>query len=227
MGARKEYEKNKPIVDGSELIYLREAETHRSPNGKTKRTAMFLCSCGKVKRILITSVLQGLTKTCGKCPKKYNHKFYSIYSAMISRCYNKNNKSYKNYGGRGIQVCDVWKNDHEQFFDWMEENNYSKGLQIDRIDNDQGYSPDNCRVVTLAQNLRNQRKSKYWHVHGSVYESSTEAGKDVGVNAQTIARWCDGYVASGKFIPPKDNCYSVPKYPADIERLEREAVEFA
>ena len=85
------------------------------------------------------------------------HKFYHIWKAMISRCYKENNKSFDNYGGRGITVCDEWKDTPLNFLSWLEESGYKKGLEIDRRDNDKGYSPGNCRVITASVNSRNRR----------------------------------------------------------------------
>lgn len=82
------------------------------------------------------------------------------------RCYNPHNKSYKNYGGRGITICDEWLNHPESFVNWSLENGYEDGLSIDRIDNNNGYSPDNCRWVTIKENNQNRRSSKVYTYDG-------------------------------------------------------------
>jgi len=76
---------------------------------------------------------------------------------MKTRCYNLKDKHYKDYGGRGIKVCEEWLNDSRKFIKWSLENGYKKELQIDRIDNNGNYSPDNCRWVTPKENSRNKR----------------------------------------------------------------------
>ena len=76
---------------------------------------------------------------------------------MKSRCENPNFTGYANYGGRGVKVCEEWKS-FEAFREWALANGYAKNLQIDRLNNDSGYSPDNCRWVTQHQNLMNKRK---------------------------------------------------------------------
>lgn len=79
---------------------------------------------------------------------------------MKERCYNPKNKSYKDYGGRGIKVCYEWLNDSQSFIDWCESNKWVKGLFLDRIDNNGNYSPENCRLVTHMENCLNQRKRR-------------------------------------------------------------------
>jgi len=79
---------------------------------------------------------------------------YKTWMGMISRCKYKSVYRYDRYGGRGIKVCDEW-HDFWTFNDWLKENEWKKGLQIDRIDNDGDYTPDNCRIVTKTINAQN------------------------------------------------------------------------
>lgn len=79
---------------------------------------------------------------------------------MKKRCYNENDVSYKNYGGKGITVCDEWIENPKSFISWAINNGYSEGLQIDRIDTFGNYEPSNCRFVTQKQNCNNRRNSK-------------------------------------------------------------------
>ena len=76
---------------------------------------------------------------------------------MKQRCYNHNNKSYKNYGARGIKVCNEWKNDFMSFYNWATENGYKEGLTIDRLNVDKDYSPNNCAWVTQKIQQNNRR----------------------------------------------------------------------
>ena len=78
---------------------------------------------------------------------------------MIERCNNSNHSAYKQYGERGIYVCQEWLDSPQAFVDWAFANGFSPELQIDRIDNNNGYSPDNCRWVTARDNMRNRSNS--------------------------------------------------------------------
>lgn len=85
------------------------------------------------------------------------HPLYVAWTHIKQRCRNKNDKGYKNYGGRGIDVCDDWYNNFISFYNWCITNGYKSGLQIDRVDNDGNYEPDNCRWVERFVNIQNKR----------------------------------------------------------------------
>ena len=86
------------------------------------------------------------------------HKLISVRKAMVQRCHNPKNKQFKDYGARGIFVCISWKEEPITFYEWAMTHGYEEGLCIDRIDNDLGYSPENCRFVTHSVNNFNRRK---------------------------------------------------------------------
>lgn len=87
-------------------------------------------------------------------------RLYRIWQAMKTRCHNAKSPRYSDYGARGIVVCEEWRNDFQNFYDWAMENGYSDKLTIDRIDNDKSYSPDNCRWSTIKIQNRNSRHNK-------------------------------------------------------------------
>lgn len=97
---------------------------------------------------------------------------YNICTQMVARCHNPNNASYYNYGARGITVCDEWRKDHSKFVEWGYANGYQKGLSIDRIDNNKGYSPENCRWVDRYVQQNNMRRNHYITVDGETHSIS-------------------------------------------------------
>ena len=129
--------------------------------------------CRKCKRVLSGDDFHkdakspdGLRPVCKRCAiaaateskrrvKAKSHGLVDVYYDIIKRCCDPSSKSYQRYGGRGITMCDEWLHDRQAFFSWCMANGYAPGLQIDRIDNDKGYSPDNCRFVTPAENQHN------------------------------------------------------------------------
>lgn len=130
------------------------------------------CDCGKERIIKAESLRNGDTVSCGcysidrmiqystKHGLRYT-RIYDIYCGMKKRCYNKDSASYKYYGGRGIDICQEWLNDFTRFYEWSMSHGYSDTLTIDRIDNDKGYSPDNCQWITKGENSR-KRNIEYW-----------------------------------------------------------------
>jgi len=79
---------------------------------------------------------------------------------MYMRCYCESHKHFDLYGGRGITICDEWKQDRTAFVDWAMHNGFDPGLTIDRINNDLGYFPENCRFATMKQQAQNRRKPR-------------------------------------------------------------------
>lgn len=98
--------------------------------------------------------------------KRSSHTLYKIFSAMLQRCYNPNNKNFLDYGGRGIVICQEWIDDFNLFFDWAINNGYQRGKTIDRIDNNGIYSPDNCRFTNKHNSIRNRRNTIFIEFKG-------------------------------------------------------------
>lgn len=126
---------------------------------------LFECQyCGKEFETMVKSVKCGVTKSCG-CLRGELHglgtnKFYHTWYNMIHRCTNPKNKRYKDYGGRGIRVCEEWL-DIKNFIAWAEATYPNTGgMSLDRIDNDKGYSPENCTWSDKTTQAINQRKMK-------------------------------------------------------------------
>lgn len=145
--------------------------------GKNKYGRLFLCECDcpDKNRIIVTlnSLKTNNTKSCGCLKLKqiknlnkshgyWRSEIYNKWDSIIQRCCNKNNPEYKDYGGRGITICDEWKNDPIIFIKWAFENGFieNKRLQIDRRNNNGNYEPSNCRFVTNMENSHNTRLIK-------------------------------------------------------------------
>lgn len=130
-----------------------------------------MCRCLNIKSVAQNRLIRGEVKSCG-CLQNEMRKtmnithgltknrtrpdLYRTWSNIKTRCYNPNWDHYEYYGGRGIKVCDEWLDDYVAFQKWALDNGWSKGLQIDREDNDGDYSPDNCRWVTAKVNSSNR-----------------------------------------------------------------------
>lgn len=157
----------------------------------TQKTYFYCqCDCGNVKSIRSDSLLNGAIRSCG-CLKKeqdrvnleanHSHKMsktrlYEIWQGMKGRCYNIHNARYASYGGKGITVCDEWKDDFSIFYKWAIDNGYSEELTIDRIDNCGGYSPANCRWATQKEQALNR---------------DTNIKITIGNATKTLAEWCE------------------------------------
>ena len=129
------------------------------------------CECGNIYSNYGKYIKYGSIKSCGCISREIiensisNKRIYKVWSSMIERCYNPNKKNYKNYGGRGIKVCDEWKNSSRAFIEWAYNNGYDENAKygdctIDRIDVNGNYEPNNCRWVDMKTQANNKRPYK-------------------------------------------------------------------
>ena len=110
---------------------------------------------------------------------------YKVWCNMKDRCNNHHNKRFDHYGGRGIRVCEEWATSYQCFCEWATENGYKEGLSIDRIDNDKGYSPANCRWSTYTEQNRNRSFNKVITYKGKTQCVSAWA-EEIGIKDATI-----------------------------------------
>ena len=174
------------------LVVIRE-DNKRSNSGDVKWVCS--CTCGKEVSIIAASLKSGHTQSCGCFRKEkmtshglHKHPLYRVYMDMKSRCNNKKDTGYARYGGKGVSVCDRWQESFENFYEDVEEN-YMQDLQLDRIDNDKGYSKENCRWVTHSQNQMNKgasknSSSKYKGVHWD--KKASKWMGQIGFNGNSI-----------------------------------------
>lgn len=152
-----------------------------------KKSYLCECKCGTRKVVHLDTMKLGKSKSCGCFHKekliedktthgKTGQRIARIYYNMMSRCYDEKNKRFSDYGGRGVRVCDEWRNNSCAFIEWATQNGYSDDLSIDRIDNNGDYSPNNCRFITTKEQSNNRRNSILLTFFG---------------NTKTMKEWCD------------------------------------
>ena len=151
------------------LTIVKEIEPYTVPStGRKYPKVLAKCDCGKEKEFRLAHLKRGDIQSCGCIHKEMlverntthnltKNPLYKRWHNMRSRCFNKDHTDYHSYGGRGITICDEWKESVEPFITWAEVNGYKEGLEIDRIDVNGNYCPENCRFVTRSLNARNIR----------------------------------------------------------------------
>jgi len=152
----------------SRLLIIEELAADLKKFGKySGERFLALCDCGRIKSVNKRAVLRGRVKSCGCLQPETasthglsKTRAYRVWMAMKQRCCNKDHWLYPRYGGRGIKICEKWK-DVSVFCNWAKKNGIKQGLTIDRKNNDLGYFPENCRFVSKKKNLNNTSKTIY------------------------------------------------------------------
>lgn len=169
------------------LTVIKQGEYYIYPaNGYRYVQWLCKCDCGNERTVRACTLRSGDTQSCGCIAKeilikrntthnKYHSRLHSIWSNMKNRCSNPNSKRYKDYGGRGITVCEEWKENFENFYSWAVQNGYEKELTLDRVDINKGYNQENCRWATYQTQANNTRTNKYITYNEEVH---------------TLAEWC-------------------------------------
>lgn len=146
------------------------------------------CDCGKIKTISGASLRSGHTKSCGcsmvKHGKSHKERLYETWKNMRRRCYDKSNKRYANYGGKGVSICDDW-NEYSNFRKWALENGYSENLTIDRIDVNGNYCPENCRWTDNIVQANNTTRNRYIEYNGKI-QSMADWAREFGIKYYTM-----------------------------------------
>lgn len=164
------------------------------------------CDCGNTYIATTENLRAGNTQSCGCLQKERaqeanlkhgqtDSRLYVIWCSMKERCYNSHDPQYHNYGERGIEICDEWKNNYPAFMEWANANGYDETAPrgkctIDRIDTNKGYSPDNCRWADMKTQMRNVRYNHYETYNGETL---------------TIAEWAERYNILYSTLLPRIN----------------------
>ena len=171
------------------LVVVNEVESHTKPSGQVIAMYNCLCDCGNYKIISGTHLRSGHDQSCG-CLKKEqekhgNTRLAHIWMNMIARCYDEKASSYKNYGAKGITVCESWRNNFNVFKSWALKNGYTDNLTIDRIDNSKGYEAINCRWATKKEQANNTKNNLFITING-VKHTASEWADITGINVKRI-----------------------------------------
>lgn len=182
-------------------------------HNKKYATYLCKCSCGNQKEIVGNSMIRGLTKSCGCLQKKIvsdnfkkhgcvGSKEYNIWKSMNQRCHNPNNSAFKYYGEKGINVCKEWRNSFETFLKDM--GNKPEGKSLDRINNEDGYSKENCRWADKIQQMNNRSNNRMLTLNNTTQNLQTWA-EQLNINHKVLRKrlkdgWSDEDILTNKII---------------------------
>lgn len=155
------------------------------------------CDCGNEKVARGSHLRSGNVKSCGCIPVHKTHgkrssRLYGVWNNMILRCHNPNNPEYPRYGGRGIVVCDEWKNDFIAFYTWAMAAGYDEAAPrgqytVERNDNDGPYSPENCKLANMKDQANNTRRNRFITYKGET-KTVTQWARHLGIKQTTLSR---------------------------------------
>lgn len=159
-----------------------------------------LCECGTEKDLDVGTLVTGQSKSCGCLKREQTRerntshgmsktRLYKEWLSMKERCYREKHEFYQYYGGKGIKVCEEWKNNFENFRNWALQNGYNDDLTIDRIDNDKDYCPSNCRWVDM-QIQANNRTNNIVVLHNNKWMTIEEVIKQTGKTYNQVYQHC-------------------------------------
>lgn len=188
------------------LVVVDEAPPHITPSGQAKRRVTCKCDCGELRLVHVSSLRSGNTQSCGCYHKdratKHGHhgtRTYRIWAGMVQRGTGKKNNG--NYKGRGIVVCDRWLS-FDNFLHDMGE--CPENLTLERLDNDKGYTPENCAWRTFKQQQRNKRTNRHIQFDG-VTMCLSEACEKYNIQFKTLQGRLDaGWSIDKALLTPTD-----------------------
>ena len=183
------------------LTILGERFHTRNDSGAKTTRVVCECSCGRIIVGKADQIRIGKVQSCGCFSSELtaashrthgfyetNNRIFHVWKGVIARCYNPKSVRYKDWGGRGISVCEEWRHNPVAFVEWAMSNGWKPGLEIDRIDNDGNYCPENCHFVTASQNSSNRRTAFLVTAWGETKNSKTWA-RDHRAQASYLCIW--------------------------------------
>ncbi len=174
------------------LVVLEKHGSQVAKCGSSNAIWKCRCDCGNITFAMSSNLKKGHTQSCGcwKSESQITHgmtgtRIYRIWNDMRTRCYQKSHRSYDDYGGRGITVCEEWKNSSDSFIEWAFSSGYQENLTLDRIDTNGNYEPSNCRWVTRKEQCNNTRRNVFLEYKGK-RKTVSQWAEELGIKDGTI-----------------------------------------
>ena len=142
------------------------------------------CLCGRKFEVRGYTLKSGASTKCKHCVVPYSKTKYTkdpikiVWRGMKQRCYNENHQAFNHYGGRGIEICSEWLEEPSIFYNWAYVNGYGEGMSIERINNNEGYSPGNCKFIPMSGQSMHRRTNNYIEINNET---------------KTLGEWCKEY----------------------------------